>query len=62
MTEQEYILAKAQGSITATINILRDLTPGNLTSVMTEEEYHKVMNQLYAWQGKLFVTIEIKQD
>lgn len=62
MTEQEYILAKAQGSITAAINILRDLPPEKLTSIMTKEEYHKVMNQLYGWQGKLFVTIEIKQD
>lgn len=62
MAEQEYILAKAQGTITSAIDTLRDITPDNLTSIMKKKEYQEVMNQLYVWQGKLFTQIEIDQE
>lgn len=62
MTEQEYVLAKAQGTITSAINTLRDVSPDMVESIMTKKEYQDVMQQLYIWQGKLFVQIKIDQE
>ena len=57
MTEQEYINVKALGSITSAINILKDIVPGNL-EVITTEEYIKVMSILCRTQLKLENNIE----
>lgn len=62
MTEEEYIKTKSLGTITAAINTLRDLIPGNLKEVITKDEYSKVMPTLYDWQERLYQQIKTKID
>ena len=61
MKENEYIKAKALGTITAAINTLRDLVPSNLTDIISEEEYKRVMPTLYSWQDRLYEQLEIEE-
>ena len=58
MTEKEYINAKALGTITAAINTLKDLCPGNLKGIIKKSEYDKVIPTLCKWQDRLWKNIE----
>jgi hypothetical protein len=58
MTEKEYVNAKALGTITSSINTLKDLVPENLEGII-DERYLDIMNTLYEYQEKLFDTIEL---
>lgn len=54
MKEQDYIDAKALGTITAALSTLKDLTPANLKDIMTEDEHKIVMSTIDKWQLNLF--------
>lgn len=62
MTEQEYINVKALGTITATINTLRDLVPEILPETIKEGESKKVLGTLYDWQDRLFRQTKTQSD
>lgn len=62
MTENDYIKAKALGSITSAIKTLQDLVPENLNSVIIDSEHKKVMSILDNWQTRLFEQIETSED
>lgn len=62
MTEQEYIEAKALGSITAAINVLRDLVPANLKEVIRDDEGRQVFHTLSLWQERLFEIINTESN
>ena len=61
MTEQEYINAKALGTITAAINTLEDLVPENLKDTIKTGETKKVMGTLCDWQERIFKQVEINR-
>ena len=54
MKRQEYINTKALGTITAAINVLKDLHTENLKDIIKEGESEKVFATLYDWQKRLF--------
>ena len=61
MKEQEYVNTKALGTITAAINVLKDLTPENLKNIIKDGEKKKVFGTLHDWQDRLFKEIEISE-
>lgn len=62
MKEQDYINTKALGTVTAAINVLRDLTHKSLSSIIKEGENKQVMGTLYEWQGRLLKSINIDDN
>jgi len=59
MTEQEYINVKELGTVSAALDVLKNIVPDN-SKVIVKEDYQKVMDTIYKWQEALFQKIKIK--
>lgn len=57
MTEQEYINVKELGTVTAAINVLRDICVEN-SKVIYKEDYQQVMKKIRHWERCLFRIIK----
>lgn len=60
ITEEQYIKTKALGTVTAAINVLKDLVPENLEGIIEDGEMAKVANKLHLWQERLFKEVNIQ--